>query len=165
CFAAGNGIHRKRLQRSVATSAQLGEKLIQTLCALSIAHIKRGSFYARVAHQYPRELKARVAGNTYHRNVIEISHFIKDSMRRCSDSRLLLFGVMMSTVSSPAMVPAISGNFAPSTAAASGCAPLGGVFNTSRFSAGRISSKNSPSARASGTSGVPSSDNTEDDLY
>jgi len=40
---------------------------------------------------------------------------------------------MISTVSSPAMVPAVSGNLAASTAAARGCAPLGGVFKTSRF--------------------------------
>src|ERR1700722_9124523 len=153
CFAGRYGIRGESLQRSVAASAQLREKFVQTLCALGIAHIESRSLYSRMAHQYPRQLKTCVARNAHDRDVIEISHFIKDSMRRCSDSRLFLFGVMISTVSSPAIVPAISGNFAPSTAAANGCAPLGGVFSTSRFSAGRISSKNSPNARASGRSG------------
>src|ERR1700676_1145593 len=118
-FAGRYGIHGKCLQRSVASAAQLREKLVQTLCALGIAHIECRSLYARMAHQYPSELKACVARNAHHRDVIEISHFIKDSTRRCSDSRLFLFGVMISTVSSPAMVPTISGNLAPSTAAAS----------------------------------------------
>src|ERR1700688_242603 len=152
CFAGHYGLRGESLQRSVAASAQLREKFVQTLCALGIAHIERRSLYGRMAHQYSRELKAGVAGDDHHRDVIEISHFIKVSMRRCSDSRVFLFGVIISTVSSPAMVPAISGNFAPSTAAARGCAPLGGVLSTSRFSAGRISSKNSPKARASGRS-------------
>src|ERR1700720_4535433 len=152
-FAGRYGIRRKCLQRCVATSAQLREKFVQTFRALGIAHIKRRSLYGRMAHQYSRELKARVSRNAYHRDVIEISHFNKASMRRCNDSRLFLFGVMISTVSSPAMVPAISGNLLPSTAAASGCAPLGGVFSTNRFSAGRISNRNSPNARASGGSG------------
>ena len=82
CFAVRDGIHRKCLQRSVASSAQLREKFVQTLCALGIAHIERGSFHAWMTHQYARELKARVARNAHHRDVIEISHFIKASMRR-----------------------------------------------------------------------------------
>src|ERR1700693_2537153 len=132
CFAADDSIYRKCLQRGVATPAQLREKFVQTLYALGIAHVERRSLYGRMAHQYPRELKAGIARNTHHCDVIEISHFIKASMRRCSDSRDFLFDVMISTVSSPAIVPAISGNFAPSIAAASGCAPLGGVFSTRR---------------------------------
>src|SRR5580692_10768591 len=57
-------------------------------------------------------------------------------------------GVMMSTVSSPARVPATSRQCSESTAAARGWAPPGGVFCTSIFCAGRISSKNSFRARA-----------------
>src|ERR1700730_15341483 len=105
CFTGGHSLHRKCLQRSVATPAQLREEFIQTFCALGIAHIKGRSFYRRMAHQYARELKARVARDAHHRAVIEISHFIKSSMRRLSDSRLFLFGVMISTVASPPMVP------------------------------------------------------------
>ncbi len=64
-------------------------------------------------------------------------------------------GVMMRTVSSPARVPATSFQCSESTAAARGCAPPGGVFSTSIFCAGRISSKNSFRARASaGTGGA-----------
>ena len=72
---------------------------------------------------------------------------------------------MINTVSSPATVPATSANLAASTAAARGCAPLGGVFSTRRFSAGRMSSRNSASARASGGRGVGSSGNAEACLY
>src|SRR5579885_2531889 len=64
---------------------------------------------------------------------------------------------MMRTVSSPAMVPATSGNLAASAAAARGWAPLGGVLRTSRFSAGRISRRNSERARARGGKGAASS--------
>ncbi len=61
-----------------------------------------------------------------------------------------------STVSSPASVPATSFQCSASTAAASGCAPLGGVFSTSMFCAGRTSSRNSFSARARAGSGETS---------
>src|ERR1700693_2777146 len=91
CFAARYGIRGESLQRSVATSAQLREKFVQTLCALGIAQIERRSLYGRMPHQYPRELKAGIARDAHHRDVIEISHFIKASMRRCNDSRLFLF--------------------------------------------------------------------------
>src|SRR5690242_8867449 len=110
-----------------------------------------------MAQEYPRQLETGVAGDSHNRDLAGIFHFTKASIFLWRDSRAFLFGVMIRTVSSPAMVPAISGNLAPSTAAARGCAPLGGVFKTRRFSAGRISSKNSPRARASGGNGADSS--------
>src|SRR3974377_348005 len=97
---------------------------------------------SRMAEQERGQLETGIASDTNDGDAARIPHFTCDSIFFWRDSRDFLFGVMMSTVSSPAMVPAISGNFAPSTAAASGCAPLGGVFSTSRFSAGRISRRN-----------------------
>jgi hypothetical protein len=67
----------------------------------------------------------------------------KTSVARCSDDG----------DPSPAIVPATSFIRAASSAAASGCAPDGGVFKTSKLSDGRRSSRNSRSARSSGGSG------------
>ena len=52
-------------------------------------------------------------------------------MRFWMAARALREGVMIRTVSSPASVPATSFQRSLSTAAASGCAPPGGVFSTS----------------------------------
>src|SRR2546428_13265940 len=117
-----------------------------------------------MAQKDPRQLQTGITGDTHDCDLSRVSHFKKASIFFCRDSRDFLLGVMIKTVSSPAMVPAISGNFAPSTAAARGCAPLGGVFRTSRFSAGRISRRNSPRARASGGRDAGSSGNAVEDL-
>src|SRR6266849_3985761 len=110
-----------------------------------------------MAEKNPRQLETGIAGDSHNRDLAGISHFTRASIFFCRDSRDFLLGVMIKTVSSPAMVPAISENLAPSTAAARGCAPLGGVFRTRRFSAGRISRRNSPRARASEGRGADSS--------
>src|SRR5213594_4393805 len=102
-----------------------------------------------MAQKYPCQLETGVAGDSHNRDLAGISHFTRASIFFWRDSRVFLLGVMIRTVSSPAMVPAISVNFDASTAAAKGCAPLGGVFNTRRFSAGRMSSRNSASAEPS----------------
>jgi len=65
----------------------------------------------------------------------------------------LRLGVTMRTVSSPAMVPAISWNFAPSTAAAKGCGATRRRFEDQQILRGRMSSRNSRSARISGGNG------------
>src|ERR1700758_5062660 len=96
---------------------------------------------AGMAKQQRRQLKTRIAGDTNNGEVAGISHFTWASIFFCRDSRVFRLGVMIRTVSSPAMVPAISGNLAASTAAAKGWAAPGGVFNTSKFSAGRISER------------------------
>src|SRR5439155_795002 len=103
-----------------------------------------------MAEQEFRQLKAGVTGDTYDGDGFGRCHFSKASIFCWSAARVFLLAEMMRTVSSPAMVPAISGNLDASTAAASGCAPLGGVFRTRRFSAGRTSMRNSRRARASG---------------
>ena len=90
-----------------------------------------------MAEQELRQLKAGVTGDTYDGDGFRRRHFSKASIFCWSAARVFLLAVMMRTVSSPAMVPAISGNLDASTAAARGCAPLGGVFRTRRFSAGR----------------------------
>src|SRR6266849_3036438 len=113
-----------------------------------------------MAEKNPRQLETGIAGDAHNRDLAGISHFNRASIFSCRDLRDFLLGVMIRTVSSPAMVPAISVNLAPSTAAARGCAPLGGVFKTRRFSAGRISRRNSPRARASGGRGADSSGKT-----
>src|SRR4029077_13369527 len=117
-----------------------------------------------MAQKNPRQFQTGVTGDSNDGDLAGVSHFTSASIFFCNDSRDFLLGVMIKTVSSPAMVPAISGNFAPSTGAARGCAPLGGVFRTSRFSAGRIPRRNSPRARAKGGSGVDSSGRAAADL-
>src|SRR5437899_2040189 len=113
-----------------------------------------------MAEKNSRQLETGIAGDAHYRDLEGISHFTKASIFFWRDSRDFLLGVMIKTVSSPAIVPAISVNLAPSMAAARGCAPLGGVFKTRRFSAGRISRRNSPSARARGGKGADSSGKT-----
>src|SRR5713226_4031325 len=110
-----------------------------------------------MAQKDPRQFQTGITGDTHDCDLARVSHFKKASIFFCRDSRDFLLGVMIKTVSSPAVVPAISENLAASTAAAKGCAPLGGVFKTRRFSAGRISRRNSPRARASGGRGADSS--------
>src|SRR2546426_6588423 len=111
-----------------------------------------------MAEQEFRQLKPGVTGDTHDGDGFGRCHFSKASIFCWSAARVLLLAVMMRTVSSPAMVPAISGNLDASTAAARGCAPLGGVFRTRRFSAGRTSMRNSRRARASGGRGGTSSE-------
>src|SRR5690349_5044508 len=103
-----------------------------------------------MAQENARQFQAAIAGDADNGDLSRVPHFTRASIFLWRDSRVFLLGVMIRTVSSPAMVPAISVNFAPSTAAAKGCAPLGGVFSTRRFSAGRMSSRNSDKARARG---------------
>src|ERR1700686_1609826 len=157
--AAGNGFQRERLQRSLTPAAQLGKHFRKAMRPVGFSYIKSRLGNARMAQEQRRQLKTRIAGDTNDRNVAGISHFTWASIFFCRESRVLRLGVMIRTVSSPAMVPAISGNFAASTAAARGCAPLGGVFSTSRFSAGRMSRRNSRSARVSGATPADSSGN------
>src|SRR6266700_2143913 len=103
-----------------------------------------------MAQKNARELETGITGDAYNGDVARISHFTRASIFFWRASRDFLLGVMMRTVSSPAMVPEVSGNLAPSTAAARGCAPLGGVLRTRRFS---------PRARARGGRGAGSSGN------
>src|SRR5882762_902650 len=152
-----DGFHRKRTKRSFAPAAELRKELCEAFRAVAFANVEDRRPQLGMAQKNSRQLQTGITGDPHDRDLARVSHFKKASIFFWRDSRDFLLGVMIKTVSSPAMVPAISGNFAPSTAAARGCAPLGGVFRTSRFSAGRISRRNSPRARAKGGSGVDSS--------
>src|SRR5215467_1356097 len=156
-IACGDGVQRKSTDSGLSPSAQLREKLRKATVAVRFANIKGRLGDCGMAQKQRGQLKTRIAGDTNDGNAAGVVHFTCASIFFCRDSRVLRLGVMIRTVSSPAMVPAISVNFAPSTAAARGCAPLGGVFRTRRFSAGRISSRNSRSARVSGGTAVFSS--------
>src|SRR6266851_3010173 len=130
-----------------ATAAELGKQFREALLAVGVAHVEGGRLDRGMTDEKARQLEAGVARYTHHSDVFGGSHFTSDSIFFCRDSRDLRSGVMIRTVSSPAMVPAVSGNLAASTEAASACAPPGGVFKTSKFSAGRTSRRNSPRAR------------------
>src|SRR5208337_1347189 len=164
CGIGRDRLEGKKLQRRLAPTAQLREKLGEALSALGIANIKGWPGNHGMAQKESGQLITRIAGDTNDSNVPGISHFTCASIFFWRDSRLLRLGVMIRTVSSPATVPAISGNFAPSTAAARGCAPLGGVLRTRRFCAGRMSRRNSRSARVSGGIVAASSGRPEPDL-
>src|SRR5258708_12074831 len=149
--------HRKSTKRSFAPAAELRKELGEAFRAVDFANVEDRRPQLGMAQKDPRQLQTGITGDTHDRDLARVSHFKKASIFFCRDSRDFLLGVMISTVSSPAMVPAISENFAPSTAAARGCAPLGGVFSTSKFSAGRISRRNSLTPRAKGGSALHSS--------
>src|SRR5207249_6437902 len=155
-----DAINRKGPERRLAPTTELRKEFGETFRTVWFADIENGRRKLRMAQKYPCQLETGVAGDSHNRDLAGISHFTRASIFFWRDSRAFLLGVMIRTVSSPAMVPAISANLAPSMAAASGCAPLGGVFKTRRFSAGRISRRNSPSARASGGKGADSSGRT-----
>src|SRR5437764_418446 len=156
---------RERPQRRFAPTAELGKAFGQAFRAVCIPNIKNRGLQRGVAQQDARQFQAAVACDAYNRDLSRVPHLTRASSFLWRDSRVFLLGVMIRMVSSPAMVPAISVNLAASTAAARGCAPLGGVFSTRRFSAGRKSSRNSASARASEGKGVGSSGKTEACLY
>src|SRR5439155_20564255 len=125
--------------------------------ALHLAHsslanpdVKNRRCHDRMTQQTARIYQAAVTGRAHNIDLSRVPHFTRASIFLWTDSQVFLLVVMINTVSSPATVPATSANLAASTAAARGCAPLGGVFSTRRFSAGRMSSRNSVSARVSG---------------
>ena len=147
--ARGNRLHRKRLARRLAPPAQLRKQFGQAAHAgMPFAQIKsrlfnivgaeEGAGPARILRSPLLRRRRPVPG----RSSEQFLQALLDAPRAVRD------GVMIRTVSSPASVPATSFQCSASTAAASGCAPPGGVFSTSMFCAGRISSRNSFSARA-----------------
>src|SRR5215831_3494076 len=163
--ARRDGFHRKRTQRSFAPAPKLRKTLGQALCSVCAPDVESRSLDSRMAQQNARQLQATIARDADNGDLARVPHFTRASTFFWSDSRVFLLGVIIKTVSSPAIVPATSENFAASTAAARGCAPLGGVFSTRRFSAGRMSRRNSASARSSGGKGVGSSGRAEACLY
>jgi hypothetical protein len=119
--AAGNdGLHGERSKWSFAPTAELRKEFRETFRAVGFAYVEDRRRKLGVAQKNARQLKAGVTGHTYDGDAARISHFTRSSIFLRRERQVFLFGVMMRTVSSPAMVPAISGNLAPSTAAASG---------------------------------------------
>ena len=116
----GDRVERKRPQRRLAPATELGKELGDAIRASRFAHIKGCGSDSGMAQKEAGELEARVSGDTNDGDLARISHFTRASIFFCKDSRVFLLGVMIRTVSSPAMVPAISGNLEASTAAARG---------------------------------------------
>src|SRR5690349_12869395 len=126
--ARSDGFNGKRAQRRFAPAAKLGKAFGQAFCAVRIPNVESRGLDRGVTHQNARQFKATIASDADNSDLSRIPHFTRASIFLWRDSRVFLLGVMIRTVSSPAMVPAISVNFDASTAAAKGCAPLGGVF-------------------------------------
>src|SRR5438132_13651195 len=91
-----------------------------------------------MTQQNARQFQAAVPGRAHHPDLSRVPHFTRASIFLWRDSQVFLLVVMINTVSSPATVPATSANLAASTAAARGCAPLGGVFSTRRSEERRV---------------------------
>jgi len=113
-------VDRKRPKWSLSPSAKLRKEFGDTVGATRFPDIKRDGSDGRMPQKNARKLEARVSGDTNDSDLARISHFTSASIFFWRESRVFLLGVMMRTVSSPAMVPAISGNFEASTAAARG---------------------------------------------
>src|SRR5437899_8637138 len=157
--ALRNRPYRESTARSLAPSTKLRKDLGETVHRLrAFAQVKCGLGDGRVPKQELRQLKSRVAGCPNDGDPHGAVHRSRASNRCCTAVLAARDGVITRTVSSPPIVPATSRSRSPSTAAAKGCAPPGGVFRTRRLSAGRTSSRYSRTARARGASAcAPSS--------
>jgi len=89
----------------------------------------------RMAQENARQLETCVAGDTYYGDLFRLSHFTSDSIFFGGTRGFLVWRDDQNRIVARDGA-GVSGNLAPSTAAARGCAPLGGVFKTNRFSAG-----------------------------
>src|SRR6266567_2052067 len=117
-------------KRRFAPATELRKKLSETLRAIRFAKVESRRPDGRVTQKNPRQFETGIAGDTDDGDLARISHFtrgpeaadrlIKASIFFWRESRDFLLGVMIKKVSSPATVPAVSVNFAPSTAAARG---------------------------------------------
>src|SRR5216683_1696905 len=128
--ARSDGVNGKCAKRRFAPATELREKLGETLRPIRFAKVEGGRPDRRVTQKNPRQFETGIAGDTDDGDLASISHFTrgpeaagrltKASIFFWRESRDFLLGVMIKTVSSPAIVPAVSVNFAPSTAAARG---------------------------------------------
>src|ERR1700731_4205922 len=154
-----NRLYGKSAARRLAPPAKLRKDFSEAVHRLgAFAQIKGRFGDSGVPKQELRQLESCVAGCSNDGDPHGSVHRSMASNRCCTAVLAAREGVITRTVSSPPMVPATSRNRSPSTAAARGCAPPGGVLRTRRLSAGRTSSKYSRTARAKGASAcVPSS--------
>src|SRR6202035_2143437 len=148
--ALRNCLHGKSPARRLAPPAKLRKDLREAVHRLgAFAQIKRRFGDSGVPKQELRQLESCVAGCSNDGAPHGSVHRSMASNRCCTAVLAAREGVITRTVSSPPMVPATSRSRSPSTAAAKGCAPPGGVLRTRRLSAGRTSSRYSRTARAS----------------
>jgi len=85
------------------------ERARRAFRAVGFANVEDRRPQLGMAQKDPRQFQTGITGDTHDRDLARVSHFKKASSFFCRDSRDFLLGVMISTVSSPAMVPAISG--------------------------------------------------------
>src|SRR6476620_8868162 len=147
----------KQFTRISAIAADLGIKLVK-LCrraGFAVAGKEHWLIGTRVAGEKTRQFKTGVTGCSNNRGLDCLRHQARMSSRRvCSFFALLLSGVMIKTVSSPATVPTTSSQPSESTPTATGWAAPETVLITSRFWARRTSTTNSRTTRE--TAGVGS---------
>src|ERR1700682_4079988 len=156
--ARGHGVDRKSLAGRFAPSPQAGKNLGQALHMRgTLAQIEGWFLNFRVPKEKLGQLEPCIARRSDYGDPLRGGHRSRASIRFWTAARAWREGVITRTVSSPAIVPATSLNFSASSAAASGCAPEGGVFSTSRLNAGRRSTKKSRRARPSGGRGAEAS--------
>src|SRR4051794_22197172 len=147
----------KRLQRISAVAADVGIEFVQLrrCSGFAVASEEHRLFGVRMAGKKARQLKTGIAGCTNNRGLDCLRHQARMSSRRvCNFLALLLSGVMISRVSSPATVPTTSSQPSESTPTATGWAEPGTVLITSKFWARRTSMTNSRTMRE--TAGVGS---------
>src|SRR5262249_25040039 len=140
----------KRLQRIAAIAADLRINLVEPGCsaAFAITGKQERFFSVRMACEQAHQFKTGIAGCAYNRGLDLLSHYARMSSRRiCSLRAILLSGVMMSTVSSPATVPTTSSQPSASIASPTGWALPEVVLMTSKFWARRTSRTNSRTMR------------------
>src|SRR3979490_1342262 len=89
----------------------------------------------RVPKEELGQLETCIARRSDYGDPLRVVHRSRSSIRFWTAARAWREGVITRTASAPAIVPATSLNFSASSAAARGCAPEGGVFNTTRVNA------------------------------
>src|ERR1041385_1215851 len=147
----------KWFQRVSAIAADVGIKLIEPGCCAGfpIPGKEHRLFGVRMPGEKTRQFKTGIAGCANNRGLDCLRHQARMSSSRVwSFFALLLSGVMIRTVSSPATVPTTSSQPSESTPTATGWAAPATVLITSRFCARRTSTTNSRTTRK--TAGVGS---------
>src|SRR5438105_13195349 len=75
--AFDDGLRGQSTNWRLPPSAQLRKKLGKAMSAVRFAHIKRQRIDIGMAQKNFRQLKTRIAGNTYDRDIVWISHFMR----------------------------------------------------------------------------------------
>jgi len=140
-IAESDGVNESGRQRRFAPAAKLGEEFGEAIRTVGFrGNVEDWRLERGIGEEDARQLETGITGDADNR-VPWRGFLISPGLRFFpANLRAFLLGVMIRTVSSPAMVPAISGNLAPSDQQRPGAAPRWEAFSkTRRFSAGRIS--------------------------